>query len=170
MQTTNDPQKIGQALRWIASLLNRHHVPYQIMGGLAAKAYGAQRPLVDIDLYAPLDQAQTALEEMKPYIIREPLPYLSPSWDVTYMALDYSGMLIEIGDSSTNPRIYNHPHQRWEPLLFDYTRSTLMNLYGVEVTVMPKDELIRYKAMLDREVDRLDIQQITAPTMRSERR
>lgn len=161
MQTTNDPQKISQSLNWIVSILNRHQIPYQIIGGLAAKAYGAKRPLVDIDLYAQLDEAQAALEEMKPNVIRNPSPYRSTSWDVTYMALDYCGVLIEIGDSSTNPRIYNQLGQCWEPLLFDFTKSTLMNLYDVEVTVMPKDELIRYKAMLNREVDLLDIQQIT---------
>jgi hypothetical protein len=32
----------------------------------------------------------------------------------------------------------------------------------VEVAIMPKDELLAYKAMLDREVDHLDIEQMTA--------
>ena len=82
LEATNDAQKIGQALNWIVSLLNHHNIPHQIVGGLAAKAYGAQRPLVDIDLYAPLDKAQAALEEMKPYIVRELLPHLSASWDL----------------------------------------------------------------------------------------
>lgn len=162
MDATNDPQKIGPALDWIVSLLNRHAVPYQIVGGLAAKAYGATRPLVDIDLYAPLEQAQGALEEMKPYIVREPLPHLSVSWDLIYLALVYQDMYIEIGDASANPRFYSHRDQRWEPQHIDFANSIIIHLYGVEVAVMPKSELLAYKAMLEREVDHLDIGEINA--------
>ena len=160
MDATNDPQTIGQALAWIVGLLNQHNIPYQIVGGLAAKAYGAKRPLVDIDIYAPLEQARAALDELQPYIIRELLPHHSASWDLIYMALDYHGVPIEIGDSSVNPRFYNRRDQRWEDQPIHYADSHIMTLYGVEVAVMPKNELLAYKAMLDREVDHLDIQEI----------
>lgn len=160
IEPTNDPQKIAPALTWIVSLLNRHNVPYQIVGGLAAKAYGATRSLVDIDIYAPLDRAQAALEKMRPYIVRELLPHRSASWDLTYMALEYHGIYIEIGDSTATPRFYNYRDQRWEDQVIDFASSHIMMLYGVEVAVMPKDELIRYKAMLDREVDHQDLREI----------
>ncbi len=119
---------------------------------------------MDIDLYIPLDRAQSALEEMRPYMVRQPLPHLSAAWDLVYLALDYRGVLIEIGDSTTNPRFYNRIDQRWERQGIDFTASQIARLYGVEVAVMPRDELLRYKAMLDREVDHLDIQQITSLT------
>ena len=51
MNPTMDSDKISQALTWIVTLLNDQQVQYQIVGGLAAQAYGARRPLVDIDLY-----------------------------------------------------------------------------------------------------------------------
>jgi hypothetical protein len=162
MNATTNTYQIHQALNWIVSLLNCHQVPYQVVGGLAAQAYGARRPLVDIDIYVPLDQAHAALEEMKPYLVREPLAHHSASWDLIYLALDFQGVPIEIGDSSTNPRFYNHIDQRWEPQVIDYTASENVEIYGIDVAVMPKDELLRYKAMLDREVDHLDIQQIVA--------
>src|SRR5215470_17565396 len=142
--STTDAEKISQALNWIVSLLNRHHIPYQIVGGLAAKAYGAQRPLVDIDIYIPLGQAQGALAEMQPHLIRAPLPHLSASWDLVYLALDYHGLLIEIGDTSSHPRFFNRRDQRWEPQDIDFACSTILTLYGVEVAVMPRDELLRY--------------------------
>lgn len=94
--------------------------------------------------------------------MREPLPHLSPSWDLVYLALDYQGMYMEIGDSSANPRFYNRRDQRWESQPIDYTRSNVLMLYGVEAAVMPKDELIAYKARLDREVDHQDIQEMSA--------
>jgi hypothetical protein len=162
MEATNDPQKIGQALAWIVGLLKRHNLPYQIVGGLAAKAYGAKRPLVDIDIYAPLENAQAMLDELRPYVVRELLPHHSESWDLIYMALDYHGMPIEIGDSSATPRFYNRRDQRWEDQLIHYADSNIMTIYGVEVAVMPKDELLAYKAMLDRDVDHVDIQEIAA--------
>ena len=159
--STTDAEKISQALNWIVSLLNRHHIPYQIVGGLAAKAYGARRPLVDIDMYVPLEQAEGALAEIKLYITWGPAYYLDDWWDLTYLKIDYHGQLIEIGDSSTNPRFYNPRDQRWESQTIDFARSNILRLYDVEVAVMPQDELLAYKAMLDREVDHLDIQQVT---------
>lgn len=160
MEVTNDPQKIQATLDWIISLLSHYHVTYQIVGGLAAKAYGATRPLVDIDIYAPLEQVQPALAEMQPYIKREPLPHKSASWDLIYMALEYQNIWIEIGDTTVTPRFYNRRDQRWEDQVIDFARSNVVQLYGVEVHIMPKDELINYKAMLEREVDYQDLQEI----------
>ncbi len=155
-----DAEKVHNALAWIVDVLNRHNLPYQVMGGLAAQAYGAARPLVDIDLYAPLDKAAAMLEELRPYVTRELSPYKSASWDVLFMALEYQGQWIEIGDSSTPCYIFSRLDQRWVPLVIDFARSNRMQLYGVEVDVMPKEQLLSYKAMLDREVDHLDIADI----------
>jgi hypothetical protein len=155
------PRSIEAALRWLVSLLNRCQVPYQVVGGLAAQAYGANRPLVDIDLYIPFDTAQAALAEMAPFIVRQPLPHRSAAWDLVYLALEVDGVLIEIGDSSSAPRFFNRHAGRWEAQVIDYSASQTARLYGVEVAIMPKGELLRYKAMLDREVDHLDIEQMT---------
>ena len=160
MELANDPEHVQQALAWLISLLERHQVPYQVVGGLAAQAYGATRPLVDIDLYMPLDQAKAALEEMQPFVKREPGPHLSASWDLIYLALQVGGVWIEIGDSNHNPRFFNRIDQRWEPQVIHFEASQQVKLYGLELMVMPKDELIRYKAMLDREVDHRDLQEI----------
>ncbi|MGH2505979.1 MAG: MazG-related protein [Ktedonobacteraceae bacterium] len=166
LEVTNDPQKIGQALNWIVSLLNHYDVPYQICGGLAAKAYGATRPLVDIDIYALLQATphfQAFIDDIKPYTIREFMPHLSASWDLIYLEFNYQGMHVEIGESTTpKPRFYNHRDGRWEDQPINFAASNMMQIYGVEVAIMPKHELLIYKAMLNREVDRLDIEQITA--------
>jgi hypothetical protein len=165
-ESPEDSTRISQALNWLVSLLERHHVPYEVVGGLAARAYGASRALVDIDLYVPLSQAQPAVEEMRPYLKREPLPHRSDSWDLVYLALEYQGVWIEIGDSETNPCFFNRVDQRWEPQLIDYAALNLATLYGCQAAVMPKGELIRYKTMLDREVDHMDIQEMESKAMK----
>ena len=164
IEATNDPQKIGRALSWIVSLQNRYGIPYQICGGMAARAYGATRPLVDIDIYASLQGSphfQAFMDEIQPYLIRAWTPYRSAAWDILYLALDYQGMQIEIAESTTHPRFYNHRDGRWEEQVIDFAASTHLDLYGVEVAIMPKDDLFAYKAMQDREVDHLDIEQVT---------
>jgi hypothetical protein len=157
MDSSDRNERISRALSWLISLLNRHHIPYQVVGGLAAQAYGATRPLVDIDLYIPLSQAQTALEEMRPYLKREPLPHRSDAWDLVYLALEVEGIWVEIGDTDIQPHFFNRVDQRWEDQVIDFNASNQVTLYGVETAVMPKAELVRYKAMLDREVDHADI-------------
>jgi hypothetical protein len=152
-----DPQKLPFALSWLVTLLDHHAVPYQIVGGLAAHAYGATRPVVDVDLYMPFDRAQSFLTDIQPFIVRPPLPHRSDSWDLVYLALEYAEVYIEIGDSSTHPRFYNRIDGRWEDQTLVYDAAVTATLFGVAVKVMPREELVRYKRMLDREVDHLDL-------------
>jgi hypothetical protein len=173
VEATNDPQKIGRALHWIISLLDHYDIAHQICGGAAARAYGATRPLVDIDFYAELQQnphRQAFLHDVQPYLIREWTPWRSDSWDILYMALNYKDMQIEIAESSTHPRFYNRRDGRWEDQPINYAASTWMQFYGVEVALMPKNELLTYKAMLDREVDHLDIEQIVSRNKENDER
>ena len=152
-----DPEHLPFALAWLVNLLDRHAVPYQIVGGLAAHAYGATRPVVDVDLYLPFDRGQPFLAEIQPFIVRLPLPHRSESWDLVYLALEVEDVYIEIGDSSTNPRFYNRIDGCWEEQRLVFDASVTATLYGVEMKVMPREELMRYKRMLDREVDHLDL-------------
>ncbi|HLC94380.1 MAG TPA: hypothetical protein VJH96_02335 [Patescibacteria group bacterium] len=39
-----------KAFRWIVGILQTYKIPFQITGGFAARFYGANRPLYDIDI------------------------------------------------------------------------------------------------------------------------
>jgi hypothetical protein len=155
-----EESRASQALRWIVDALERHNVPYQIVGGAAARAYGAYRELVDIDIYIPFDEAASLLEEIQPYVTWGPQHHSGGEWDLTFLQLNYGGQKLELGDSSSEPRFFDHKNQRWVEQRIGYERSTTVELFGFEVKVMPKEELVEYKAALGREVDRVDLEQI----------
>jgi putative acetyltransferase len=151
----------ARALRWISDILQHHAIPYQACGGLAARAYGSTRELVDIDLNAPLARFDEIRPEVNAYITWGPAYETGARWDLTYVKLDYEGQKIEISDSDTL-RIFDTSAQQWVDQVIDFGASMDAELYGVRVPVIPKAQLIAYKSMLAREVDLIDIQAMQA--------
>ena len=77
-----------------------------------------------------------------------------------YFQIIYEGQKIEIG-LSPGTKILNSKTGQWIELIIDYTQS-VMGKYGtIEVPVMPIPELVAYKALLGREVDHIDIRELT---------
>jgi hypothetical protein len=99
----DEARQVGEALAWIVGVLERHGVPYQVVGGLAARAYGAVRPIVDVDLYVPFDRAGAALEEIRPNVVWGPEHHAGEDWDLTFLKVDFRGQRVELGDSSSEP-------------------------------------------------------------------
>jgi len=156
----DEAKGVGEALAWIVGVLERHGVPYQVAGGLAARAYGAARPIVDVDLYAPFDRAGAALEEIRPRIIWGPEHHAGDEWELTFLKADHGGQRVELGDSSSEPRFFDRGEDRWVPQRVDYEAGVRVELLGVSAWVMPEEELVRYKRALGRQVDLVDIDQI----------
>jgi hypothetical protein len=149
------------AFHWIVGILNRHAIPFQVVGGLAARAHGATRPLADIDLYVPGARFSDFLPDVESYVTFGPEPYVGPHWDLTWMALDYGGQTIEIGDGE-RVRIFDRRAERWVDAAVDFDTFETMTLFGMDVPVMPKDRLMAYKRRLDRPVDRQDLAALTS--------
>lgn len=141
-------------------VLERHGVPYQVVGGLAARAYGATRPIVDVDLYVPFDRAEAALEEIRPHVVWGPKHHAGDEWDLTFLKADYGGQRVELGDSSSEPKFFDQHAGHWVPQCVDYEAGVRIELLGVRAWVMPEEELVRYKLVLGREVDLADVAQI----------
>lgn len=80
MRSDAKTETVRRALAWIVDALNRHRVPYQVVGGLAARAYGARRDLLDIDMYVPSDEAVGLLEEVRPHVAWGPEHFVDDSW------------------------------------------------------------------------------------------
>ncbi len=147
------------ALLWITALLEEFDIPYQIAGGMAASAYGANRELVDIDIDIPQSGFDKILDSVKKYIIYGPSYYTDPHWDLYVMTLRYQGQEIDL-TSIDNAKIFNSLTNKWELLQTDLSKACSMEVMGVKVSVIPKDDLLNYKKMLCRPVDLLDIEAI----------
>ena len=156
----DEAKKVGEALAWIVGVLERHGVPYQVVGGLAARAYGAVRPIVDVDLYMPFDQAEDALEEIRPYVVWGPEHHAGDEWDLTFLKADFRGQRVELGDPSSVPRFFDRSKGHWVPQRVDYDAGVRIDVLGVWAWVMPEEELVPYKLALGREVDFDDVDQI----------
>lgn len=161
MTRAEQDRNAEQALRWIVGLLEAHQVPFQVVGGLAARAYGATRPLVDIDLYIPAAHVTTVLEVVQRFVTRRPQHHRDDHWDLVYMRLEYSGQPIEIGVSD-DARYRDVRQDQWHGAAVDYEASERLDVLGVEVPVMPREQLLAYKHSLDRPVDRADVRELTA--------
>jgi len=144
------------ALQWICKLLADHHIPFMICGGLAANAYGATRPLNDIDLFVPSEHFAALVNAAAPFISKPAKHYQEEGWDITYVQCLYQGVKIEAG-SADNVRIFNQISQSWTALELDFSSITSGRVLDTVVPLMPKESLISYKTILGRSVDIEDI-------------
>lgn len=162
MASTEERQR--SALEWITGKIEKHGLPYQIVGGLAVLAHGGTRPLNDIDLYVPLGSgAEDFLQDIKTSTVWGPSAVVEGPWDLTYLKLDYHGQKIEIGDSAAT-RIKNAITGEWATQIIDFDASVTKEIFGCSVQVMPVAQLIAYKEILGREVDQQDIRDLADQT------
>lgn len=144
------------AAQWIVGLLRDRHIPFHICGGLAAKGYGADRALNDIDLFVPDAHFSTVVQAGRAYISKPAAHRCEQGWDLSYVQFKYAGIKVEVGNAE-GARIFDAASQEWVPLNIDFARYETVHLLGLELPLMLKDDLIRYKAALSRPVDIDDI-------------
>lgn len=150
------------ALEWIVQQLNTYETPYQIVGGMAARAYGAKRELADIDLYIDFSTSRDFLKHIEKHTYWGPNDVVEGPWKINYLKMNYQGQKIEIGDVK-NAAIFDHKNDIWVDQNIDLAAPTNTTLLGVEVSVMPKPQLIKYKQVLGRDVDCQDIKEMARP-------
>ncbi len=148
------------ALAWLLGLLKQEACSYQIVGGLAARAYGSKRPLVDIDLYVPGKHLENLSTLAISYLKHPPIRHKDDTWDLEYMSIMYENQKIEIANGD-NPKIFNRSSRSWQVQSINYELSNRCQIFGSDLLIMPMSELLEYKAMLGRDVDMEDIRDIT---------
>lgn len=153
--TINDPVFIN-ALHWIVDILKKHHVPFQVTGGVAAHIYGAVRPLNDIDLDIPEDAMEKILSDVKAYITFGPEHQIADKWDVKLLTLNYKGQVIDIG-GAFDTKIFNEQTKQWVQCPANLETAELHTIHGITVPVVNPHDLITYKKLLNGDHQKTDI-------------
>jgi hypothetical protein len=135
-----------------------------ISGGFAARIYGSVRELADIDIVIPEINFDEILSEVKECVTFGPAQYKDENWDLWLMTLCYKEQEIDICGAH-EAQIYDKKCEEWVWLETNFSISDTKEIFGIEVPVVPKDELITNKSKLRREVDLLDIADIISPTL-----
>lgn len=138
---------IEKALCWIVQILQKHYIPFQITGGLAARAYGATRPINDIDVDIPEERFEELAAEVKPYIVYGPAQFKDKVWDVLLMKLNYYGQDIDIG-GAYKVKLCDELTGIWKDLPADFSKAEQRELFGLLVPVVNRDELAEYKKIV----------------------
>lgn len=157
-------EKVVHALIWIKDILEEQSIPYQVVGGLASNIHGGSRPVADIDLYIPAEYAEKILAGVQAYVSKPLVNCVEGAWDLEYFQLIYQEQKIEIG-LSPGTKILNRNTDQWVELIIDYTQSIMGKYEGIEVPIIPVPELVAYKALLGREVDHIDIGELTGASL-----
>jgi len=144
------------ALSWIVQILTDKNIPYQIVGGLAARLHGVKRQLADIDFDIPIEFAADLERHLLPYVSKPLKRYIEEPWDIEYFQIIYSGQKVEFG-CVPGVKILNKRNGIWVDLITDFSKSVEVHFEGKKLQVIPVNDLIHYKTILDREVDRIDV-------------
>ncbi|WP_229803191.1 hypothetical protein [Litchfieldella qijiaojingensis] len=113
----------------------------------------------DIDLFVPGEHFPVVVQAGQDYVSKPAMHYQEECWDLTYVQFKYQGVKIEVGNGE-GPRIFDATKQTWINLDIDFSRYEIVNLLGLNLPLMLREDLIRYKSALSRPVDLEDIQAI----------
>ena len=147
------------AFRWIVDILQKHEVPFVVTGGLAARAYGSQRELRDIDLEVPDDQIGKIIEDVSNHIVLGPERYKDDFFDLALLRLNYEGQEIDISGGS-EARIYDPEKEGWVNDPTDFSKYESKEIFGVIVPVVQPEDWLAYKNISPREEDLQDIEAV----------
>ncbi|ABV37140.1 hypothetical protein Ssed_2533 [Shewanella sediminis HAW-EB3] len=144
------------AFHWIIDFLEQESVPYMIMGGLAAYAYGSERELYDVDLYIPQLALAAVADYGKGAKTFGPSRYKDEFWDIEGTQFVVDSVKVEI-TTDHNCRFFCEKDSMWIEQNIDFDSTVTKTLFGREVEVMRLDHLLSYKAQLARDVDLDDV-------------
>lgn len=151
----------------ILAALDRNHVRYVLVGGIASQAHGAQRLTKDIDLCPAwdaenLERLATTLRELGARIVTgEGSIELPPDGKLIHS--------LEIGNWHTTAGqidvLLGIPSKsRWELARYDQlaTDATVIEIDGQRVSVASLEHIIRSKEIADRPKDREALDELRA--------
>lgn len=154
----NDTQK--KVLAFLAHVFDSNNIPFQATGGLAAIAYGATRPLYDIDVDIYKKDVRKVRALLQQYIVEDwnnELEGDDDCFDLWMMTLEIDGVPIDICQLEES-RVRKVGGE-W--IAQPETMNVEMRIIeGIELPVQNKQHLIEYKLVIARDTDLKDVDQI----------
>lgn len=144
------------AFKWIIEILNRHNIPFQLKGGFASRLYGVDRELADIDISIPENRFDELLPDIKDFIKSGPEQYLDEEWDIKLITLKYKGQYIDLA-GAFEKKNFDKTNGVWVSTPSHFETSVFMDVYGINVPVISKEDLVAYKKLILRDVDIIDV-------------
>lgn len=138
-------------------------IPWRLIGGTAARLYGASRALRGVDI----DTTRAGIAVLTEYYGAESvtmgpaggMEYRDDNWDLFMTRLRSRGIDIAVCDSAST-RIRRRPGLPWRPMA-PLARRQIIDVRGLgAIPVIPKDDLVRYKRIIGRECDLADLEEI----------
>ena len=145
-----------EAFIWIIKILKRRKVPYQISGGFAARIYGSKRLLADIDIEIPDRFFSRIILDIRKYLTFGPANYKDKNFSTHGVALKYRGQVIEMSGTETE-KLYDSKKKKWIKSKINLSKAVKKKVFGMTVPVIRKKDLIHYKGILMRKVDKEDL-------------
>jgi hypothetical protein len=153
-------RKTKDAFIWIIDILRKNRIPFCITGGFAARIYGSNRLLADIDIEIHEKDIMQIEKEVKDFIIYGPKRYIDKEFDLLLMTLKYKGQAIDICGVDTQ-KLFNKKTKKWDFENQSLSRVVKKKVYNHVVPVIPLKDLLSYKKKISREVDIRDVSDLT---------
>lgn len=148
------------AFVWIINILQKNEIPFQVKGGFASQLYGVKRELADIDISIPENRFDELLPDIKDFIKYGPEQYLDEEWDIKLITLKYKGQNIDIA-GAFEKKNFDKKNNKWVNTPSNFDTSVQMDVYGLKVPVISKEDLLAYKKLILRDVDIFDIEALS---------
>lgn len=145
-------------LKKLSTAFSNAEIGWVAIGGLAAIAWGAKRPLADIDIQVQQDDMLRVRELFKNYIETDLRHYRTERWDIKQMILVFDGVTVDVCQAEEF-YVLNDNTKHLVPVTIH--KAVFTALEGITIPVMPKNDLINYKQKLLREVDQEDLGSLT---------
>ena len=162
------PNKIGlsskqkEVLLYVTQKLNRLNIDYQVSGGTAAILYGVSRETEDIDIDLHKFDIPKVVELFKEYVSEEYHHYSGTDgsdFDLWLLNLEISSVPVEFGQAE-GAKIRASGSERWLDLPDTIGQATTIAVENHPIRIQRIDDLIQYKKILGRDVDKFDVAEL----------
>lgn len=149
-------ERAADALAWLCDLLRERGVRFAAVGGLAARAWGASRPLVDLDFLVAGEDLDRVEPDLAPFVVRPLSPHRDDRREFSCLRLEYGGVPIELAIAE-GARYREASTGEWHLEEIALARCPRRQVLGMPLPVLAREDLLRLKRRLDRAIDRADV-------------